>query len=286
MDTINRYISNANVRVAVAVTTQSVEEARFRHDLWPVATAALGRLMTGALLICNGYKNHETVSILVDGNGPLGKLHADYLANNCIRGYVDNPHVDLPLNALGKLDVGQAVGLGDLTVTRFTNMENNYTSQSKLVSGEIGDDLASYLLRSEQIASTISVGVLVGPKGNVEVAGGFIVQALPGAKDEDLMAIEENIRALGPVSTYLKEHPTGEGLAEAILKGFDCEKLLGQEVAFGCTCTRERFKDALTRLNDKDKEEILQDDTTELVCHYCNTAYSFPKAELEEAFGK
>lgn len=285
MDSIKRYISDAGVRVSVAITTGSINEARVRHDLWPVVTAALGRTMTGALLLASDFKNEETISMVVNGNGPIGKINVDALANNTIRGYVTNPHVDLPLNAAGKLDVGSAVGYnGELSVTRFTQMKENYSSQCPLASGEIGEDLAFYLFMSEQVNSTIAVGVLVNTDDSVEVAGGYLVQALPGADDEALKKIEENIGNLGALTTYLQEHPEGEGLIEKLMAGVDYKEVYSSPVRFGCTCDEERFLGVLTRLAEKDKEAILEEDETELVCQYCNTAYRYSKERLAKAF--
>lgn len=287
MDSIKRYISDAGVRVSVAITTGAIEEARVRHDLWPVVTAALGRTMTGALLLAGDFKNQETISMVVSGDGPIGKIHVDALGNNTIRGYVDHPHVDLPLNAANKLDVGGAVGhQGELSVTRFTQMKENYSSQCELVSGEIGQDLAYYLFMSEQVNSTIAVGVLVNTDDSVQVAGGFLVQALPGADDEALKKIEENISSLGALTSYLSEHPEGDGLIEKIMAGVEYKEVFASPVRFGCTCDEERFLDVLSRLSKDDKEAILEQDETELVCHYCNTAYRYSKERIAKAFAK
>lgn len=287
MDTIKRFVSESGVRVSVAVTTNTIEEARHRHDLWPVVTAALGRTMTGALLLASDFKNEETISMVVSGGGPIGKIYADALGNNTIRGYVDNPHVDVPLTETKKLDVGAAVGYdGELSVTRFTKMKENYSSQCQLVSGEIGQDIAFYLFMSEQVNSTISVGILVNPDDSVLVAGGFLVQALPGADDEALKKIETNINNLGPVTQYLREHPEGDGLAEKILDGVEYKKVFASNVRFGCTCDETRFLGVLSRLAKTDKESLLLEEETELVCHYCNTAYKYSKEQLTKYFEK
>lgn len=282
---IKRYVSDAGVLLSLAVTTNTIEEARKRHDLWPVVSAALGRTMTGALLLAGHYKNEETVSIRITGDGPIGSIHVDALGDNRIRGYAAQPHVGIPLNALGKLDVGGAVGhTGEIAVTRFTGLEQNYSSRSQLVSGEIGDDLANYLYISEQIQSTINVGVLVDTDNSVIVAGGFLVQALPNASDEDLLTIESNINRVGALTKYLVDHPNGEGLAEKIFEGISYKEVYSAPVTFGCTCDRGRFSDILNTLQEEDKRELLEDDVTELVCHYCGETYHFPKDELEMLF--
>lgn len=211
MDFIKRYTTKEGIRLAVAVTTATVEEARARHGLSPVATAALGRTMTGALLMAGDFKNDENVSVRLKGNGPLGVVHADAFADNTVRGYVDNPKVDIPLKYAGKLDVGGAVGHeGEVQVTRFTKLRQDYTSQSPIQSGEVAEDLAYYLYTSEQIPATISLGVLVGTDCTVTAAGGFLVQALPDATDEALSEVEANINALGPISSIWKRIRTGK----------------------------------------------------------------------------
>ena len=202
---IIHYTSDELIRVSIALTTGIVEKARQRHNLSPVASAALGRTMTGAALLAGDYKNHEGVSLKVAGDGPLGAVHADCFDTNKLRGYVDNPQVDLPLKVNGKLDVAAGVGQhGQLTVTRFTLEKTTYTSQADLVSGEIAEDIAYYLFTSEQVPSTISLGVLVSQDYTIAAAGGFLVQALPGAKDEDLARVEANITQVGALTTYLQ----------------------------------------------------------------------------------
>ena len=182
MDTICRYTTKEGVRMAVAVTRDTVEEARVRHELSSVATAALGRSMTGALLMDGDFKNDENVSLRIQGDGPLGVIHVDAFSNNTVRGYVDNPHVEVPLKYAGKLDVGAAVGHhGDVKVTRFTKLRQDYTSQSLIQSGEIAEDLAYYLYTSEQIPATISLGVLVDTDNKNKSDGGVSVQVLPDA---------------------------------------------------------------------------------------------------------
>lgn len=287
MDTITRYISDRGVRLSIAVTTETIDEARRRHDLWPVVSAALGRTMTGALLLVGDYKNNETVSIKIAGDGPIGALHVDALGDNHLRGYADNPHVDLPITEKGKLDVGAAVGhTGEIAVTRFTGMDRNYSSNAELVSGEIGDDLAYYLYISEQVPSTIAVGVLVDTDDSILAAGGFLVQALPGASEEDLERIADNIRNIGTLTDYLLDHKDAEGLAERIMEGVEYKSVYTGPVSFGCTCSRERFLGILKGLPPEDKAEILEDSETELVCHYCGEKYVFEQTELKTLFAK
>lgn len=284
-DQIVHYTSDDLIRVSIAQTRRITETARQRHHLSPVACAALGRAMTGALLLAGDYKNHEGVSLKFAGDGPLGAVHVDAFDSNKVRGYIDNPAVDLPLKANGKLDVGAAVGQhGQLTVTRFTPEQMTYTSQADLVSGEIAEDLAYYLYTSEQIPSTISLGVLVDRDYTIAASGGFLVQALPGAKEEDLARVEANITQIGPITTYLKNHPDGEGLIDIILSGMHFKELFRKPAWWQCTCSRQRIENVLLSLRAQDKEELLQDPQVEMTCHYCGEKYVISHDELVTLF--
>ncbi|WP_300624571.1 Hsp33 family molecular chaperone HslO [uncultured Megasphaera sp.] len=284
-DQIVHYTSDELIRVSIAQTRRITETARQRHHLLPVACAALGRAMTGALLLAGDYKNHEGVSLKFAGDGPLGAVHVDAFDSNKVRGYIDNPTVDLPLKANGKLDVGAAVGQhGQLTVTRFTPEQMTYTSQADLVSGEIAEDLAYYLYTSEQIPSTISLGVLVDRDYTIAASGGFLVQALPGAKEEDLARVEANITQIGPITTYLKNHPDGEGLIDIILSGMHFKELFRKPAWWQCTCSHQRIENVLLSLRAQDKEELLQDPQVEMTCHYCGEKYIISHDELVSLF--
>ena len=282
MDFIKRYTTAEGLRLSIAVTTDTVEEARVRHDLWPVATAALGRTMTGAMLMAGDFKNDENVSIRLRGDGPLGIVHVDAFSNNTVRGYVDHPHVDVPLMREGKLDVGAAVGRnGEVQVTRFTKLRQNYTSQSPIQTGEVAEDLAYYLAMSEQVGSVLSLGVLVDPDDHTIVAGGFLVQALPDVTNDAFDKIEENLKTIGTVTNYLKAHPNAEQLMERILDGFTVQEVYNERIHFACPCSRERFFDRLASLPMHDKKELAEDEVTELTCHYCNEKYHFSREDMQ-----
>ena len=282
MDFIKRYTTAEGLRLSIAVTTDTVEEARVRHDLWPVATAALGRTMTGAMLMASDFKNDENVSIRLRGDGPLGVVHVDAFSNNTVRGYVDHPHVDVPLLREGKLDVGAAVGRnGEVQVTRFTKLRQNYTSQSPIQTGEVAEDLAYYLAMSEQVGSVLSLGVLVDPDYHTIVAGGFLVQALPDVTNDAFDKIEANLKTIGTVTNYLKAHPNAEQLMERILDGFTVQEVYNERIHFACPCSRERFFDRLASLPMHDKKELAEDEVTELTCHYCNEKYHFSKEDMQ-----
>lgn len=284
-DKIIHYTSDELIRVSVAVTRTITQKARTCHNLSPVAAAALGRAMTGSVLLAGDYKNHEGVSLKFNGDGPLGAVHADCFDSRYVRGYVDHPQLDIPLKPNGKLDVSGAVGQhGQLSVTRFTPEKMTYTSQAELVSGEIAEDLAYYLLTSEQVPSTISLGVLVARDYSIAASGGFLVQALPGAKDEDLARVEANIICIGPITSYLSNHPDGEELAGIILGGMHYKELYRQPLSWRCTCSRDRIKNVLMSLRPADKEELLKDPQVEMTCQYCGARYVISHDELAAMF--
>ena len=284
-DIIIHYTSDELIRVSVAVTRTITQKARTCHNLSPVAAAALGRAMTGSVLLAGDYKNHEGVSLKFNGDGPLGAVHADCFDSRYVRGYVDHPQLDIPLKPNGKLDVSGAVGQhGQLSVTRFTPEKMTYTSQAELVSGEIAEDLAYYLLTSEQVPSTISLGVLVARDYSIAASGGFLVQALPGAKDEDLARVEANITCIGPITSYLSNHPDGEELAGIILGGMHYKELYRQPLSWRCTCSRDRIKNVLMSLRPADKEELLKDPQVEMTCQYCGARYVISHDELAAMF--
>ncbi|WP_312560506.1 Hsp33 family molecular chaperone HslO [Anaerospora sp.] len=271
------------VRAFVAVTTNLTEEARQRHDCYPIAAAALGRTMTGAMLLAANLKTDESISIRIDGDGPLGAVVADAWADGRVRGYVEEPHTDLPLHN-GKLDVGQAVGAGHINVTRFTGLKQPFTGSAELVSGEIAEDMTNYLYVSEQTPSTISLGVLVNPDLSVAAAGGLMVQALPGADDAALEQIENNLAALGPISQLIQQGMDGQAILQKIFAGMEVELNLYEplELTFRCQCSRERVTTALISLGVEELTDILKDEQAELCCHFCAEKYQFNKEELEE----
>jgi len=266
------------VRAFVAVTTNLTEEARQRHDCYPIAAAALGRTMTGAMLLAANLKTDESISIRIDGDGPLGAVVADAWADGRVRGYVEEPHTDLPLHN-GKLDVGQAVGVGHINVTRFTGLKQPFTGSAELVSGEIAEDMTNYLYVSEQTPSTISLGVLVNPDLSVAAAGGLMV-----ADDAALEQIENNLAALGPISQLIQQGMDGQAILQKIFAGMEVELNLYEplELTFRCQCSRERVTTALISLGVEELTDILKDEQAELCCHFCAEKYQFNKEELEE----
>lgn len=272
-----------NIRISAVVSTKLVEEARKRHQTFPIATAALGRTLTGALLLSWGLKEEGTITIRVLGDGPLGGIIAAANAFGEVRGYVQNPFVELPNNSKGKLNVGGAVGKGHLYVTKDIGIKEPYTGSVPLVSGEIGEDLVSYLFRSEQTPSLVSVGVLVNPDLSVAASGGIIIQVLPNAPEEILEKIENNITELKTVSTLVKEGAGPKELIKAYLQGFAVKYLEEKPVSFRCKCDGARIKNILKSLGQEELLDIIEKEgKSEVICHFCNEVYTITKEELEE----
>ncbi len=281
-DHITRATIVGGVRAFAAVTTTLVEEARKRHDCYPVAAAALGRTMTGALLLAANLKTNESITIKISGDGPLGEVVTDAHANGNVRGYVKNPHVHLPLRE-GKLDVGHAVGKGQISVTRFTGLKQPFTGSAELVSGEIAEDITNYLYISEQTPSTVALGVLVQPDMIVTAAGGFMVQALPNADDEVLSKIEKNIALLPPISQLISEGLDAAGIINRIFAGLSVTIYEEFPLKFKCTCSLEKVQKVLVSLGAEEINDILAEDgKAEVCCPFCSAKYQFNKSSLEE----
>lgn len=269
------------VRVYAAVTTDLVNEAIRRHDCYPVAAAALGRTMTGALLLAANLKNKEALTVNIRGDGPLKNITADAVPEGFVRGYVANPHVELPLNDKGKLDVGGGVGQGLVTVTRFTGLREPMRGSSEIVTGEIAEDLTNYLYVSEQTPSSIGLGVLVDTDFSAKAAGGFIIQPMPDADEETIGRLEENLQKLRPVTTMIDEGKDAREIILEIMNGFEMEFLTTTDLAFRCQCSKERLEDVLLNLNHDDMESLIADGQAEVCCHFCGEKYHFSREELQ-----
>lgn len=268
------------IRIYAVESTALVEEACKRHNCWALAAAALGRTMTGALLLSATFKENERLTIKIEGDGPLGSVMAD-AGNMSVRGYVDNPQIELPLNN-GKLNVGAGVGKGNIIVTRFSGMKTPVSGSAELASGEIAEDITNYLYVSEQIPTCVSLGVLVGTNGSVIQAGGFFVQAMPEADDATLAALEQNINDL-PAFTVMQE--SGLTPKEIIYKicGDEIEPTIHDEipVAFKCNCSLETVAKMLVTLPESDIAELAEDEETEVTCNFCGNKYVFTKQEMQ-----
>lgn len=273
-----------SVRIYATVTTDIVNEAIRRHNCYPVAAAALGRTMTAALLMAANLKNKEAITIKFAGDGPLGKVTADATPEGFVRGYVDNPQVDLPLNPNGKLDVGIGIGFGNLSVTRFTGMKNPVTGSAEIISGEIADDLTNYLYVSEQSPSSVGLGVLIDKDLKCIGAGGFIIQPLPDASEECIAKLENNLRQVKSVSAMVEKGYDAKAIIAELLTGFDVNYLTTTDLAFKCQCSKERISEVLLSLGQKDLQSLVADGKAEVCCHFCNEKYQFTGEELEAIY--
>jgi molecular chaperone Hsp33 len=267
-------------RAFTAITTNLTDEARRRHDCFPVASAALGRTMTAAILLAADLKTEESVTIRITGSGPLQEIIADARAGGKVRGYVKNPRVDLPLKGI-KLDVGTAVGKGHVYVTRFTGLKQPFTGSTALVSGEIAEDITNYLLVSEQTPSSVSLGVLVEPDMSVSAAGGFMVQALPGADKRALDIVEKNISVMPPVSHMIKDGTSAHDMMNLIFAGLAKTVYEPMELRFHCPCSRERVSNMLISLGREELSDMAAEGRAEVCCHFCGKKYNFTRTDLE-----
>ena len=286
-DTILSAVNlDAGIALAAAVSTDLVAEIRSRHDLWPTATAAVGRLATGAALFEAGFKRNERVTLQIGGDGPLGTIAADawFLDDRTIgaRGYARNGHVELPVNARGKFDVAGAVGAGSLQVTRSSDDGQPYVGVVPIHSGEIAEDLALYLAQSEQIPSIVALGVLAGPNG-VVCAGGILARALPGANEGTLEAFEARALQMPPVTTLIAEGANARDLIGELSVDLELRAYDELDSRFACRCSRAKVEAVLLGLGADELLELTEErDHTEAVCEYCKTAYSFSAGEVRE----
>lgn len=279
---------DGSIRALVATTTNLVAEAQRRHDTAATATAALGRALTAAGLFAATLKDGESITLRFIGDGPIGGIitEADHAGN--IRGYVQEPHADLPARPDGKLDVGGVVGSnGYVHVTRDLRMREPYTSSAALVSGEIAVDLSNYFLVSEQTPSAVSLGVLVERDLTVRAAGGFFLQALPGAAEDVIRGLEANVGLMPSISAAIDQGMTPEGILRLALAGIDYEIIGRQELRYHCRCDRDRVERALISVGERDLREMADDDRpVEMTCHFCGQRYEFSPDELRQLLAR
>lgn len=267
------------VRIYALSTTNLVREAAEKHGCSHLAAAALGRAMNGALLLAATMKDNERITLRLKGDGPMGEVVAD-AEGTSVRGYVENPDVFLPLKD-GKLDVGGAVGAGNIIVTRYLQNAEPFTGYCELQDGEIATDLTKYLYVSEQTPSSVALGVLVDKDGRVTASGGYFIQAMPGCADEVLEKLEHNVNMMPYVTQLLEIGYTPEKMIGIIGRGLDVDIKETVPVQFRCRCSRERVLGALAALDRKSLEEISQDEITEAHCQFCNTTYKFSCGEIK-----
>lgn len=283
---IVRAITADGLVKAVAVTGRDiVERARIIHRLLPMGTAALGRALLGASMMGDMLKEEKgALTLQIKGGGPLGTILAVSDCEGNVRGYVQNPQVELMEQHPGKLDVGRAVGLdGTLTVIKDIGLKEPYVGSIGLFSGEIADDLAMYFVESEQIPTACALGVLVGLDQSVTAAGGYIIQLLPGASEDMITKIEAGVHGMGTVSSALAGGLDGEGLLRTVLAGFQLEILEKHPVEYRCYCSRERVSRALISMGRRDLTDLIQEQgQAELTCQFCDRVYHFSRGELEQ----
>ncbi len=276
------------VKFSAVELTDAVERARKLHRTLPVATAALGRTMCAASMMGNALKSAgDSLTVRINGGGPVGTILA--VSDDCgnVRGYVQNPGVDLPLRPDGKLDVGGAVGRdGMLTVIRDMGFGEPVSGATQLVSGEIAEDFARYFVESEQIPTACALGVLVDRDQHVLKAGGYIAQLMPGATDETAARLEERVKDAGAVTDQLMRG-TLEDMIDRVLAGFDPEIVERDEVSYVCPCTRERVLSALSGITEEELDEMFREDgRIEVRCRFCDKAYIFTPEDRPEIRGR
>ena len=272
------------VRIYALCTTNLVQEAATRHHTSHLASAALGRAMNGALLLAATMKDNERIALRLKGDGPIGEVVADAEGTH-VRGYVGDPDVFLPLKN-GKLDVGGAIGSGNIIVTRYLQNAEPFTGYAELVDGEIASDLTNYLYTSEQTPSSVALGVLVNKEGQVIASGGYFIQAMPGCAEETLAQLEENISLTPYVTQLLELGYTPEKMIETIARGLDVTIQESIELSYKCRCSREKILGALATLGQEDISAMSQDQETEVHCQFCNETYKFSGEEIARLLKK
>lgn len=297
---------SGSFRVYLTITTEVVEKARKIHDTTPLASAGLGRALTGAGIMGLLLKNKEDkLSVIFKGDGPAKQILATAWEDGRVKGYIANPDVDLPLNSVGKLDVGGSLGIGELTVIKDLGLKEPYVGTIALVDGEIADDLTAYYFISEQQNTAISLGVKVDTDLSIKAAGGMFIQMLPGAKEEAVDSLEKLVSEIPPITTIIDEETEKnkgksiEGILDSMMarifkdmpEEFQVETLEYKEIKWKCDCSDDVIERALISIGEKDLREIIEEDgKAELTCQFCLKKYFFDKEHLErlmeEAYGK
>lgn len=281
--------AGANIRAFAAYTLDTVEEARAKHNLSPIAAAGLGRLLTGGAMMGSMLKNEDDLLTLqIAGDGPIKNLLVTADAVGNVKGFVGNPQVMLPPSKAGKLDVGGSIGNGVLTVIKDMGLKEPYAGQVELQTGEIAEDLTYYFATSEQVPSCVGLGVLMNQQdATVKQAGGFIVQLMPFASDEVIEKLEENIKSIDSVTKMLSDGKTPEEILGVLLEGLDLEIVDTMPVRFHCNCDRDRIEKALISVGAAEIQSMIDDgEPITMNCHFCNTDYTFSIDELKQIKSK
>ena len=280
---VRAMAANGQIRAFAATTRDTVEEARARHNMSPIAATALGRLLTGGAMMGAMMKSDaDILTIQIKGNGPIGQMTVTADPKGNVKGFVSNPEVMLPLKD-GKMDIAGAVGIGVLSVIKDIGLKEPYVGDTILITSEIADDLTYYFATSEQVPSSVGLGVLMSKDNTVREAGGFIIQLMPDATEELIDKLEERIKEITSVTEMLEQGMTPEQILEHILGGMDLEILDTIPARFYCNCSKDRVSKAVMSIGKKDLQEMIDDNKPiEVNCHFCNSHYTFDVEELQE----
>ena len=280
--------ADAQIRVFAAYTKDMVEEARRRHETSPVATAALGRLMTAGAMMGSMLKGEkDLLTLRINASGPIQGITVTAASKARVKGYVGNPNVILPANKVGKLDVAGAVGIGFMDVIKDMGLKEPYVGQTVLQTSEIAEDLTFYFANSEQVPSSVGLGVLMNKDNTVAQAGGFIIQLMPFASEEVIAQLEENLKDITSVTTLLAQGNTPEDLVNILCKNLDPVINDKLDTEFYCNCDRARVEKALISVGRKELQEMIDDgEDIEMKCHFCNSAYVFTIEDLKGYLAK
>lgn len=282
---IKAISKDGQIRAYFINSTSVVQKAFEIHKTYPVATAALGRVLTAAILIGTMQKNDDDIiTIQIKGDGPLGTILATANSKGGVKGYVSNPDIDLPLKENGKLDVGGGVGQnGFVTVIKDIGLKEPYIGNTPLVSGEIGDDLTLYFARSEQVPTVVALGVLVSQDYSVSSAGGYIIQLMPNATENTIQILEDKLKNIAPVSYMINDGKSCKDIMDMVLKDFEMEIIDEAEPKYACDCSNERVLRAIISLGKSELESLIKEQgKAEITCHFCDKVYNFSKSDLEQ----
>ena len=274
---------NKQIRALAVRSTNLVNKGQKLHQTTPVATAALGRALSAVSMMISLEKSGQKIGLRIIGNGPINRIIAEANMDGQVRGYVGNPQINIMINEQNKLDVKKAIGKGELYVRKMMGLKEPYESKIELVSGEIGEDLTYYYTKSEQVPTSVGLGVLVDTDSSVLAAGGFIIQLLPDTPDETISQLESNLKTIGSVSRIIEEGKKPEELLDIVLEGFESDITQVKEVEYKCNCDKERGLEIVNTLSGEDiKKSLEEDGYVEVTCHYCNSQYRYDEEYLKE----
>ena len=285
---VRAIAANAQIRAFACNTREMAEDARRAHNTSPVVTAALGRLLSAGAMMGSMLKgDKDLLTLQVKGDGPMRGLTVTADAKGCVKGYPIVPDVIVPANALGKLDVGGAIGKGTLSVIKDMGLKEPYVGQTQLQTGEIAEDLTYYFAASEQVPSAVGLGVLMNKDNTVRQAGGFIIQLMPFAEEGVIARLEENLAKVASVTALLEEGNSPAGMLQILLNGMDPEITDTSEVFFRCNCSKERIERVLISLGKEELSDMIQEgEPIEVNCQFCNKSYLFTVDELKTLAAK